>query len=377
MRDCILHVGMPKTGTSSIQEYLYYSLDDPRFRYIGFGEVNGSQALSTICLLQPETYWMHRRNRVPPRRAAWLKARYIKHLRRSLERARRCGQAPILSGEGCWHLQVSELQILHKLLSESKYNIKVFAYVRPFLSWLESSFQQTVKLGISRNNPFAPRADQRDYRQADYMATLDRLASVFGQSQLTIRPFIRHALTDGCAVRDFCAWAGIDSQKISVPRSNDSLSLDAVRFFYAYLSLSNNGQPATMRETSALVHCLQSLGGKKLRFHPSVMAPFAEFVEQQRVAIRERFGVDLGHDWAVDEGADNVIRSEKDLFQFSPESLAWLEAQSGCEPIHGQGETAARQVAAAMHDLRRKALRRYWRPLAKERLRRELARRRY
>ena len=45
MAACILHVGMPKTGTTSIQESLYHGLDDPAFRYIGLGWTNSASYL--------------------------------------------------------------------------------------------------------------------------------------------------------------------------------------------------------------------------------------------------------------------------------------------------------------------------------------------
>jgi hypothetical protein len=39
---------MPKTGSTSIQETFYYQLEDPGFIYCGFGEINGSYALSAL-----------------------------------------------------------------------------------------------------------------------------------------------------------------------------------------------------------------------------------------------------------------------------------------------------------------------------------------
>ena len=50
MERCILHVGMPKTGTSSIQETLYHGLKDPRFRYISLerGRTATNRALTVL-----------------------------------------------------------------------------------------------------------------------------------------------------------------------------------------------------------------------------------------------------------------------------------------------------------------------------------------
>lgn len=386
MRQCILHVGMPKTGTSSIQNYLCRHLSDPNFLYIHFGEVNGTRALSTIGLEQPESYWVHRRNRVSPRRAARMRARYVKHLARSLRRAQDLNRTPILSGEGCWHLTRDQFLRLKALIHDGGFDVRVIAYLRPYRSWLESSFQQNVKWGTMRHNPLVSPEQGLVLRQPDYLRRLDHLAEAFGESNLLIRPFRRRVLEQGCAVRDFCAQLGIDGQGTSVPRSNDGISLDAIRLFYAYSRFCRETDPPTVRQTNALIHAMQSLTGEKLRFHPSVMAPVAEYVEQQRALIHERFGVDLGvdpggpgdgggaEDAAAEDGAGTVIRTEQDMYRFSPESLAWLAAQTGCAPIQGQGESAAREVALAVNRLRRRALWVHWRPLVRERLRMELNR---
>lgn len=51
---------MPKTGTSSIQESLYFGLADPAFRYVGLGEPNGSLWIESIFAERPEDFWVFR-----------------------------------------------------------------------------------------------------------------------------------------------------------------------------------------------------------------------------------------------------------------------------------------------------------------------------
>jgi hypothetical protein len=362
---------MPKTGTSSIQEYLYFCLRDRNFFYINFGEANGSKALSTISLDEPEKYWIHQRKGISVAQTAKLRARYIKHLNRSLQRSKQNGQTAVLSGEDCWKLGHKELQQLKQVIARNGFEIHLIVYLRSYLSWLESSFQQKVKWGFLRNNPLAPDTADNDYGHLDYLSILNRLADVFGETSLIIRPYRRRELTKGCVVRDFCAQAGINSQGTTVPRSNDGISLDAVRFFYSYWKFASKQQTPSMRQNNALIHSLQELPGEKLRFHSSIMTPVADRVEQQRSQILARFGVDLGTGQAADETAPNIVRCEEDLYQFNPESLGWLSARSGCRPIHGQGESTARLVAAAMERLQRRALWTHWHAMARQRLRME------
>ena len=62
MPRCVLHVGMPKTGSTSIQESLYHGLRARGFWYVSFGEVNGERVLLT-CFGhdQGEDYHHHRK----------------------------------------------------------------------------------------------------------------------------------------------------------------------------------------------------------------------------------------------------------------------------------------------------------------------------
>ena len=147
---------MPKTGSSSIQYCLYYSPADRRFFCIGFGEASGSRALTLISLEHPEQYWIDQRKKIKPKQAAKLKLPYIRHLRRSLERAKQNGKTAILSGEDCWHLRHSDLLHLNELIAGYDFKIRIIAYIGPCHSWLESSFQQNVEWGMLGHNPLIP-----------------------------------------------------------------------------------------------------------------------------------------------------------------------------------------------------------------------------
>ena len=57
MLTCILHIGMPKTGTSSIQDSMYFGLSDPRFQYISFGGSNSVMVLTPLFNALPENAW--------------------------------------------------------------------------------------------------------------------------------------------------------------------------------------------------------------------------------------------------------------------------------------------------------------------------------
>jgi len=51
--DLILHVGMPRTGTSAIQESLYYALNNPETPYFSFDETKTSATLNALFFSDP------------------------------------------------------------------------------------------------------------------------------------------------------------------------------------------------------------------------------------------------------------------------------------------------------------------------------------
>ena len=58
--DCILHLGMPKTGTSSIQDSLFLGLEDPRFHFLSLGYPTAGPVLAAVCATRPEEFWLFR-----------------------------------------------------------------------------------------------------------------------------------------------------------------------------------------------------------------------------------------------------------------------------------------------------------------------------
>lgn len=59
MKRCILHIGRPKTGTTSIQESLHHGLTDPAFHYCSFGELNVTRSVFTFFAGAPEKHHTH------------------------------------------------------------------------------------------------------------------------------------------------------------------------------------------------------------------------------------------------------------------------------------------------------------------------------
>lgn len=345
---CVLHVGMPKTGTSSIQDSLYHGLSDERFRYVSLGHVNSTVYLVTLFRDRPETTWPFWLLGIPSSRIGRMRSNFTWRLRRALERCVAQGRTPIVSAECCWTFTETELGRMRDFFESCGFGIRAVAYVRPLKSWMESMFQQLVKAGRWDFDPrFGSSPGRSDWHELSrILSTLER---VFGRDSVDVRAFVRSQLHEGCAVRDFCRVLGINFDSRAVVRSNDALSADAVTLLCAY----NRYCPTRPTWTPLLEHRLRDLGGAPLRFHSSMVADWIDVIEREQDTVRARYGIDISEDpKAHDSGP--CIRTQDDLFRHSRSAVEWLASASRSRMvIPGEGEATSREVATQVERLQR------------------------
>jgi len=345
---------MPKTGTSSIQETLYFGLQDPQFHYYSAGEISGSRVLRTLTAERKvaDFFWGARGG--DPAFMERKRREYERRLERCLKRVRESGRHLILSGESGWVLTVSEATRLRDLLQAGGFEVEVVVYVRPWKEMLESSIQQRARgfsiFGSPTPLPLFPDA-ARHFRYRDYLETLD---TVFGRERVRARKFEVKSFPGGCVVRDFCQQVGVAIDERCIRRVNESLSLEAVRLLESYRRFGNReGTTGFWRywQHSWLVQRLQTLGGPKVRVHSSLAESLLSPLLEQRSWLEERLGASLAEDFR-NHDEDDCLRVDEDLYRFREESLRWLAKQTGGPMPRGWGEESARQVGALMHRLR-------------------------
>ena len=143
MNSCIVHIGMHKTGSSSIQHSLR-NFKDAQFVYAALGEdANHSLAIFTAFGTQPERHPLHRKADRGPIALRDYAERVRGVLERSISVAQ--GRTLIISGEDISVLGEDELQRMRDFLEARFDSVTVVGYIRPPAGFMASSFQQLVK----------------------------------------------------------------------------------------------------------------------------------------------------------------------------------------------------------------------------------------
>lgn len=375
MKRLVLHVGMPKTGSTSIQRTLYYELADPAFRYVGLGEIYTNRAMELLFGDHADRYPVHERMALDETDLRTLKARCLRRLMAALETCDARHAVPIVSAERCWSMTGAELTRLREFFGARGYSPDVLVYLRPLPEWYPSAFQEYVKWGNARFQPFQSFGEKNLGRdQGDLVAGLRVLDETFGRANVHVASFDQDHLQGGCVVTDFCRRVGIGRVPRRIHRANDGLGLHAVRLLYTYYSHEpgyGRGR-RVIQENQTLQRRMTAMGGPRFRFHSSLLGQMADEIGGQHAAVSDRLGVRFGR-CQPEYDDEHGIREEGDLFRHAPESLRWLCDATG-DQARGVPPLAGSDVAARVDRLRHGPLWRHRLEWRLESIRRETRR---
>lgn len=306
MAKCILHAGMHKTGTASIQHSLK-NLDDGSFYYARLlGRPNHSRSLPSVFAEPNDKQLISKRfaNDEDDLKERSKQAR--RDLKSSIEAAR--GRTLVLSGEGVLHMPAIDLAKLKSFLERHGYDdIIVMAYVRPPFGYISSAVQQKIKTGNSQVLKIFNSAPE-------YQKKFAKFDEVFGADKVLLCKFEPAALVGGDVVADFCGKAGIPLGSIDLVRKNTSITRLAAQlcFQYAVHAEDEGLSPLRPGASAALCAKLSDLDQTQFRMAPSVLKPFVDSLKPDIEWMEKRLGQKLDED-LTDSEFD--IRSEADLLQ--------------------------------------------------------------
>lgn len=338
MSRLIIHIGMPKTGTSSIQETLFNLGVLGAYRYADLGVANHGGIITSVFAEDPSAWHGHRVAGSSPKEVE----RYYQKALASLDTVRNAHGQQIISGEGIWHMSEMALVKLRDYFASHFEYIKIVGYVRPPITFMASSFQQLVKNhGLSKLSVGA--------HYPPYRGKFEKFDRVFGQENVTLRLFDPKRLVGGDAVVDFCQLLGESISSENIQRVNESLSLEATAVLFAYRREGPlyAAYRSKARDNNNLVKSLVGFGSTKLSFTDLLVAPVLEQHRADIEWIEQRLGQPI-----IDQGSKDAeaITSEAQLLDVALEQFDALEAHVNKQLE--QAEPTPKQLAHWVEKLR-------------------------
>lgn len=346
MSRCILHIGMHKTGTSSIQQSLHGFADDA-FVYADISDhSNHARTIFELIGFDAKSRKAAHGERRQRRASRLAPSRDVE--RRVEDSIKRSGtRTYVISGEGLLVLPTRHLEDLRDYLQARFDDVAVYAAIRAPASYMASAFQERLKT--------ANRLSALDLlRYRDYRRTFVKFDEVFGKENVTMWKFDPGTFPEGCVVQDFCQRLGIAFPKERIVRANESLSREAVSLLYTYRKYGQRFGSLSIspRENRALVRKLTLIGKTRFRFAPELTSPVLNTNREDIAWMEQRLGSQLRDDDAASARPDD-IRCEEDLVASNGDALAELNALPGA--AEGSLGSDPESIARAIHRLARQA----------------------
>jgi hypothetical protein len=263
----IIHAGMHKTGSSSIQKSLSHGISDERFRYFDLGEPNHSGPLVNLFWSYPEKYHGNRKRGRTLEQITDLRCSLVKSLSSQLESLG--DQTGVISAEDICDFQEDELMNLREFIARFNHITRIVVYVRGIHEYIDSAFQQLIKGGLAKF---------RVHLASPNYIKLERLSRVFGRKNVSIIFFSRQELYGYDVVVDFANHIGLPQTAIVKQQTNESISLRALKFTYIYRCYGPGfGQdPLSIKRNNAIIARLSRLKGAKLALAPDLTRQVVE-----------------------------------------------------------------------------------------------------
>ena len=303
-KSLVLHIGDPKTGTSSIQEVLRNRLYETDVVQVDYPDQLNSFPLANA--LWDKKQAEHRVPRMT-KLADWLQAS--------------TADVAIVSAEQFFRVNPDVLQqALDEFVPEFASSVRVVAYVRPHANRLLSAYMQRTKAGLFQGDlkTFFERTKRENL--LTFAPRFQRWRDTFGD-RFTLRPMIRDQLRGGDVVTDFLDYA-LNGQAFKLRgtvEANTSLPLECLAGLREVQAVLKRNEVAAGTRHSVGDHIGRSLAGPaagkgtKLQLPRPLFDMVREFCAEDAAALDAVFfDKPLMMD-ALDQAGQDAVPAKQDL----------------------------------------------------------------
>lgn len=340
-RRCIIHFGVHKTGTTSIQHALFSRLSGQNAAFVHLGWAYLERDIIAAFASEPGRLAPDLAATDPARRE-WVRGK-LRQAISSLPQTRL-----ILSAECLSRFNHEELAGFVDFLREQKLSLEAIGYLRDCHDWYESMLQQAAKSGTWNNSLFP-------LELGVFRKSIESFDHLLGRENVRLYKYDRASFPGGCVVRDFFTRLGLGGYKErNDPDLNLSLSVEAVKLLRAFheSGLRRVTDPTGLHRNILLARHMVALEGPRLRLGQTLVGKQIAKELDDINWLEARLGQFLRE--APDPSPEESIHSASDLERFSPESLRWLERESGVvieeTSDHAMSSQAIARAMASLQD---------------------------
>jgi hypothetical protein len=248
----ILHIGMHKTGTTSIQATLS-GFDNGSVRYAQLNDQNHSIPIYSLFSKNKYNYHIHKNHGRTSEEIDCINKATVDDLESELTLDR---DTIVISGEDISTLENDEVEALTKWLSLRARSVKVMAYVRDPAGFASSALQQYNVGGMRQITLPTPNYRERfeGFCNSPYVDDIEFIE------------FDKNKLKDSSVVADFFSRIGLNDINIEEQRTNESMSLQCAQLVYRFNKYGNptTGSELLTRSRDEFIYFLrQNIKGSK------------------------------------------------------------------------------------------------------------------
>lgn len=299
LEEVIVNVGLPKTGTTSIQWSLFNKVSNnvllnEGYLYPRCWQANHSTPISTLFSASPEKLRGNVVKGLNKKAVELLVKRYRKDWRKEVITTS-CNKM-ILSGEAVCNLDILSLEKFKRYMNRSfSENVRIVIYVRNPLRWAASLLQQRIKgVGDTRQQAYSFTKEQI---VGVFRSRIEKLQEVFGESKVTVLPFERAIDHEFGVTGDFLREVGFPNvclDRLKYVRSNESVSsiaIDIINYINFQLPLVVGGKLNPLRYQND-IQPLFKINGPSFDISLTEKEEIAGLCQHDIEWLNRKFGID-------------------------------------------------------------------------------------
>lgn len=254
MKTVILHIGLHKTGTTTLQGCLK-GYKSQEIKYASFEHKNHSIPIFTIFSDNRYKYHIWKTAGLNNKEIDQYRLKNIRVLENDL--LDRSSSKLLISGEDISILKKREKEALIEFFKKRNADVEVIAYVRSPISWCASTFSSLVRQGnnIKRLN-------------INYKSRISPFINILGKDKVRVFDFDLITTKPNGLLNHFSNLFGLP--KMISPKLNTSLSLLALALTWELNKLCKNIEiPLILQKRLELVNLIKNFFDEKNGFNPA------------------------------------------------------------------------------------------------------------